>query len=246
MGIDLLRMQPENVTLLLKSFQWLPAALASHLSPGSQSPECSGASSAVSPCPLLSSLTGFLLASWTFELIPTGAPFARTTAWLACSSHSNISTFSRHFPWPPPLELFCHLYPSTLVSLRWVVLITACHMRCVCLFACLFVIAGLPSLTHFMRAGTLSCSPCTAHVQNSTWHALVAQWIIVELTLNYMVCLLMTFTCFSTELLLLFICKSSLFIKDISILFFDFLKRWKKWCQLLTVVAWEPSSDHLD
>lgn len=60
---DLLRMQPENVTLLLKSFQWLPAALASQLSPGLQSPECSGASSAVSPCPLLSSLTGFLLAS---------------------------------------------------------------------------------------------------------------------------------------------------------------------------------------
>ena len=42
---------------------------------------------------------------------------------------------------------------------------------------------------------------------------------------------------FSTELL--FICQSSLFIKDISTLSFDFLEGvfWK-WCKLLTVAAW--------
>ena len=87
-------------------------------------------------------------------------------------------------------------------------------------YRCSFFVSVSFSRGYSTRAGASCCSLCTYSVWNSAWHTVVAQWMLTELL--KIVWLACDFYLFYTELLLLVTCESSLFIEDVSTLFFLF------------------------
>lgn len=206
-------MQPDHVTLLLKTFQWLPTSLKFQPSAWLTEPCMSGPLHSLHfpPCSLLPSHIGLLLASWTFRLIPTWR--LGTTSLLFFPDHcmTVLALLFRYrrlllertfltFPLGVALLPLSHTSPyftlphSTYHCQLYGIYVCLLVCYCLSLFTRSFHECGDLILFAVYLQGLEQCLTSSSYLMNNS-----------RVDLNYVACLFVTST-YVSELLLLFFC----------------------------------------